>query len=140
MSASDPLAPHRKPASGSDRAFGLVFAAVFALVGLMPMMQGASPRPWALGLAAGLLAVALAAPRLLAPGNRAWLRLGLALGMVATPLLMALIYAVAIVPVGLLLRARGRDLLRVRWQPEAPSYWIEREQPAPRPGSMARQF
>jgi hypothetical protein len=53
---------------------------------------------------------------------------------------MALIYYVGILPVGLLLKAFGKDLLRLRWQAEEPSYWIPRVPPGPRNGSMSKQF
>ena len=40
----------------------------------------------------------------------------------------------------LLVRAKGKDLLRLKREPEATSYWIAREPPAPAPGSMSKQF
>ena len=42
----------RGPArESSDRSFGLVFAAVFALIGCWPLLHGRPPRWWALGVA-----------------------------------------------------------------------------------------
>ena len=38
------------------------------------------------------------------------------------------------------LRAAGRDSLRLRFEPAATSYWIERQQPGPAPNTMNRQF
>ncbi len=46
----------------------------------------------------------------------------------------------AMLPMALLLRWLGKDLLRLKREPEAQSYWIAREPPAPAPGSMSKQF
>ena len=46
----------------------------------------------------------------------------------------------AMLPMALLLRWLGKDLLRLKREPEAKSYWIAREPPAPAPGSMSKQF
>jgi hypothetical protein len=46
----------------------------------------------------------------------------------------------AILPMALLLRALGKDILRLKREPQAASYWIPREQPAPAPGLMSKQF
>jgi hypothetical protein len=53
---------------GSNRSFGLVFSAVFA--------HGGFAGWWWLGASGAILAIALAAPKLLAPANRLWLQLG----------------------------------------------------------------
>jgi hypothetical protein len=44
------------------------------------------------------------------------------------------------VPTGLLMRACGRDPLRLKPDPEASTYWVERDPPGPKPESMIHQF
>jgi hypothetical protein len=124
----------------SDRSFGLVFAGVFAVVAVWPLTAGGSIRVWAAGCAAAFLAAALARPRLLAPLNRLWFRFGLALGRVTTPIVMAVVFFLAVTPTGLVMRALGKDLLRRRLDPAAKSYWIERTPPGPAPATMINQF
>ena len=80
------------------------------------------------------------APRLLQPLNRLWFKLGLLLHHVVNPVIMALMFYGAMLPMALLLRWLGKDLLRLKREPEAQSYWIAREPPAPAPGSMSKQF
>ena len=80
------------------------------------------------------------APRLLHPLNRVWFALGLLLHHVVNPVVMALMFYGAILPMALLLRALGKDLLRLKREPQAASYWIAREPPAPAPDSMSKQF
>lgn len=140
MAANEPVVSHRKVVASSDRSFGLVFAAFFAVVALLPAIHGAPPRWWALVLAAAFAAIAFIAPRVLHPLNRAWTALGLLLHHVVNPLIMAIMFYGAILPMALLLRALGKDLLRLKREPEATSYWIPREPPAPAPGSMSKQF
>jgi hypothetical protein len=77
-------------------------------------------------------------PRVLHPLNRAWLALGLLLHHVVNPVIMALMLYGAILPMALLLQALGKDLLRLKREPQATSSWIPREPPAP--GSMSKQF
>lgn len=124
----------------SDRAFGLTFAVVFALVALWPMLDGAAPRWWALAAAVGFTGLALAAPRLLAPFNRLWHGFGMLLGRLVNPLVMGLLFYFVVTPTGLILRSFGKDPLRLKRDPDAASYWIERTPPGPAGGGMPRQF
>lgn len=125
---------------GSDRSFGLVFAAVFAVVGLAPLVHGRELRPWALGLAAAFLVLALVAPRALRPLNRVWFRLGLALHHVVTPVVMGLLFFLTVTPMGVLMRLSGKDPLRLKRDSQATSHWIPRQPPGPAPQSMRNQF
>ena len=126
-------------AIGSHRAFGIVFAVVFAAIGLWPL-PGGPPRGWALAAAAGLLAVALVRAAWLAPFNRVWFRFGLLLQRVVHPVVLAVIYFGVVTPTGLVLRALGNDPLRRRREPDAETYWIRRDPPGPERESMTRQF
>ena len=138
MAENEPIVSHRKVVVGSDRSFGLVFAAFFLVVALFPLVHGAPPRWWALGFAATFVVAAFIAPRVLHPLNRVWFAFGLMLHHVVNPIIMALMFYGAILPMALLLRARGKDLLRLKREPKTDLYWIEREPPAP--GSMSKQF
>jgi hypothetical protein len=127
-------------APSSERSFGLVLGAAFAALGLLPLLEGAPPSRWLLGLAAGFGAAALVAPRALAPLNRLWFRLGLLLGRIANPLVVAVLFLAVVLPTGLLRRIIRRDPLRLRWDAGQKSYWIERRPPGPPPDTMRRQF
>lgn len=125
---------------GSNRAFGLVFAAVFAILAIWPLLRHGEAIRWqALLPAFVFLGLALFAEERLAPLNRVWFKLGLALHGVVSPLIMGALFFCVVTPMGMVLRAMGADLLRLRRSSEE-SYWIRREPPGPAAGSLNRQF
>lgn len=126
--------------AGSERAFGLVFAAVFALIGLWPLLSASGVRLWALIVAALFLAAAFLAPAALKPLNRVWFGFGMLLHKIVSPLVMALLFFTTVTPIALLMRVAGKDPLRLKFDRAARSYWIERTPPGPEPDSMRRQF
>jgi len=113
---------------------------VFLVVALLPLVRLAPPRWWAVAVAAAFAAVAVAAPDLLRPLNRAWLRFGELLQRVTNPLILGIIFFGVITPTGLIFRLMRRDLLRLKAVPGADSYWIPREPPGPEPESMRQPF
>jgi hypothetical protein len=125
---------------GSDRNFGLVFAAFFAVLAVMSWSTHGHRWPWWLGAALLTLAIAIARPALLASLNGLWTRFGLLLFRFVSPVALALIYVTTIVPIGLYMRARGRDPLRLKRDPRADSYWITRQPSGPAPHTMSDQF
>lgn len=129
-----------KVVGSTDRAFGLVMAGFFAIVAAWPLLSGAEPRWWSLAVASGFALFALVAPKALAPLNRLWMAFGLLLHRVTNPIFLGVIFFLAVMPMGLLMRALGKDLLRLKIDKSAPSYWIGREPPGPPPGTMNRQF
>ncbi len=128
------------PRGGSDRAFGLVFGAFFAILGLYPLIRGGSVRVWAVAVAMLLVLAAIVRPQLLAPVNKLWHRFGLALNRIVSPAALFVAYGLAIVPTGLLMRALGKDPLHLRLDPDAKTYWLERTPPARPDKQMTRQF
>jgi hypothetical protein len=124
----------------SDRSFGITFAAVGAVVGRWALLNGQAPRWWLLAVAVALLAVSFTAAHLLRPLNKIWLKVGLLLNKVVSPIVLGILFYAVIAPMGLAMRLMGKDPLRLRLEPAAPSYWIVREPPGPSPKSMSRQF
>jgi hypothetical protein len=131
-------APEVRP--GSSRSFGIVFAAVFAIIALWPLIGLRQPRWWALAIAAAFAAIAAVKPDLLAPLNRLWFRFGMLLGRVVSPLVMGAVFFLCVTPTALILRLIGKDVLALRRDREARSYWIMRETPGPAPETMKNQF
>ncbi len=126
--------------SSSDRNFGLVFAAGFALLGLWPLLKRGTVRWPLLAVAAVFLLAALVRPGLLRPLNKAWTMLGLLLGRIVNPIMTAVLFFLVFTPAGIIGRMLGKDPLRLKRAPDQTSYWIVRNPPGPAPETMAKQF
>jgi hypothetical protein len=124
----------------SDRSFGVVFACVFVIIGCWPILYGDSARAWALVVAAVFAAITMWKPALLAGPNRLWLKFGLLLGKIVSPVALGILFYLVIAPVGLLVRLTGKDPLRLKLDRGTASYWIRRQPPGPPPDSMTNQF
>ena len=125
---------------GSDRSFGMVMAAAFALLALINFWRVGHAWPWTGALAAVFFVFACLLPIALRPLNRMWFQLGLLLHKVVNPIVMAFVFFGAVLPTGFIMRALGKDPMRLTYQPDANSYWIERRPPGPAPESLKDQF
>ncbi len=121
----------------SERATGIVFACVALLIAAFTYTNPFVAAP-ALALSAAFALTSWLKPAWLAPLNRAWFRLSLLLNRVVNPIVMLLIYAVAIVPTGLIMQAL-RDPLSARPARGRASYWHERDPDEAR-STMSNQF
>ena len=140
MQTHETVSSFRRVAIGSDRKFGIVSGLVFGILGLWPLFHHHSPHWWLIVLAGLFLAAALLFPRSLNLLNRAWFRLGLVLNRIVSPIVMGGLFFGALVPVGWYLRKKGNDLLSLKFDRDAATYWIERNPPGPAPGSLKKQF
>lgn len=130
----------QKTESPSDRSFGLVFTALFLIIALSPLLHGHSVRLWAIGLSGTFLSLVIAAPKFLAPLNRLWMRFGMMMHHIVSPIALCVLFYGVVTPTGLLMRLAGKDLLRLRQDKQAKSYWIKRDPPGPAPNSLKLPF
>jgi predicted membrane metal-binding protein len=128
-----PTAEHALP---SDRSCGVVFAVVAVVVAYLWRSHSVVATA-ALLIAAVLLIVSFFAPSTLRPLNIVWFRFGLLLNKVVSPVVMFILFVVAIVPFGLAMQL-VRDPLRKR-RSAANTYWILRSEDAAR-SDMSNQF
>lgn len=125
---------------GSERGFGLVFAIVFTIIGIIPLLKGGELRLWSLLLAAVFLGLVLIAPGILRPLNILWFKFGLLLGRIIAPIVISLLFFIAITPTALVMRLMRKDLLSLKFDRQAKSYWINRSKTENPMGSMKNQF
>lgn len=116
----------------SDRSFGWTFTGVFALVSFF--------QPWLLALAALTAAVTLVRAQWLAPLKHAWMKFGELLHRVMSPLVLGVIFFGMFAPIGIAMRAFGRDAMKRAWEPQAPTYWVDRTPPGPPDESFRDMF
>lgn len=138
--AHESVSRSRPTVGPSNRSFGLTMAAVFALIGLVPLAVAAGPSFWALAVAAMFATAAMVVPDFLQPLNFLWMRFGTLLHAVVSPLAMGVMFFLVIAPIGLLMRALGQTPLRLDRDKNAGSYWIAREAPKPGSTSLKDQF
>ena len=137
---SPELISFRQTRPPSDRRFGLVLAAVFAVIALWPLINAAPPRWWALAIAAVLGGLGAVYPGLLATPNRLWMRFGALLGAIVSPIVMGIMFYIVLTPVAWVMRLAGRDALSLKTDAAADSYWVERTGAGSAPHSMRNQF
>jgi hypothetical protein len=123
----------------SDRNFGFVFTAAFLFFGLWPLRHGKPMRIWCLALSVAIFLVTLIRPSLFHLANRTWTRVGILLGKVVNPIITGLLFFLVFTPCATVLRWMGKDLLRVKSDPEAKTYWIQRNA-ADDLSNMSNQF
>ena len=125
--------------SASNRSFGLLLGAICLIITAIYSWHGHMSYAWALS-ALVFLAISLTIPRVLAPAKRLWLKIAELLSIIVSPIALGLMYVVAMVPVGLLIRLSGKDLLSLKRESSARSYWIDRTAGGPAPESLKDQF
>jgi hypothetical protein len=138
--AHEDLTREEKVEGSTDRSFGWVFTVVFVLIGTWPLLFSNPPRWWAIGIAAAFALVTLIKPTLLSGLNRLWMKFGLLLGKIVSPIALGVLFYLVFTPIGLLMRLLGKDPLRLKFDRTGDSYWIRREPPGPPPKSMTNQF
>ncbi len=125
----------------SDRSFGLTMAAAFFVIAGLRFARGHGDAWFWLAPCAAFALAALTAPHMLAPLNRLWLKLGILLHHLVTPVILALLFYGVVMPTGLVLRLLGKRPLRLRREPDAATYWVARPSEAAQPAvTMTRQF
>ena len=120
----------------SSRQFGILFFIFFLIIGLWPLLNYQEIRLWSLIIALIFLLVTIIKPILLEPLNKLWIKFGNLLGKIVSPIVMAIIFFTIMTPIGLFMRLKGSDLLKLKFSKNK-SYWIKREKNI---GTMKRQF
>ena len=121
----------------NNKGFGLLFFAVFSIIGLWPIINGDSPRIIFFIFALIFLTLGLINSKLLTPLNKAWVKFGELLGRIVAPIVMAVVYFVVLTPLSIIVRICGKDLLKTKLSENSKSYWIKRIKDL---GSMDKQF
>ena len=112
----------------SNRKFGFFFTFVFALA--TAYFYHAENIDWAyvfFAVASIFLLITLIKSDALFPLNKLWMRFGLLLGMIVSPIVLGIIFFGLFTPIALLMRLSGRDELRLEHTRKA-SHWISRNE------------
>jgi hypothetical protein len=128
-----------KEKHSTERGLGIVFAVVCGVIGLVGLLAGGHFVGWLIA-AAVFGGLGMWFPALLRPLNVLWYRFGLLLYRITNPLIMGIIFYGAVLPTGLLMRLFGKDVLRLKKDPQSSSYWVVRSPPGPAGETMKYPF
>ena len=108
--------------SQTDRAFGLMFAIVFAVIAAAGFFAFDVMLLWAIWMMAIFLVLALLLPWILLPLNRWWAAFAGRLGHVNNFVLLGVFFYLFVLPAGFVMRL-FHDPMQRKVDPNATSYW-----------------
>ena len=120
----------------SNRSFGLLFFIVFLIISIWPLSYSGEIRVLSLVISIIFLILGLINSNILKPLNFLWMKFGIFLGKIVSPLLMAIIFFLVVTPIGLIMRLLGKDVINLKYN-KSKSYWIEKNGPK---SKMRNQF
>jgi hypothetical protein len=123
----------------SNKKFGFFFAFIFGLTALYLYVNFSIL--WAYSVAffsAVLLLASIVKADVLLPLNKLWMRFGILLGMIVSPIILGVIFFGMFTPIAVLMRIWGRDELRLKLNDKV-SHWILRSTPV-QSDSFKNQF
>ena len=112
----------------SNRKFGFFFTFVFVVITAYFYYSGNVTWAYVFSAAAIIfLLVTLIKSDALLPLNKLWMRFGILLGMIVSPIVLGIIFFVLFTPIAFFMRLSGRDELRLKFAQRS-SHWISRRE------------
>jgi saxitoxin biosynthesis operon SxtJ-like protein len=116
-----------EPAKNAVRNFGLLFSGIFFIWAGTSYWRGGDRWGWFAAACVAVLLAGLWFPKFLRLPYRLWMLLAVILGWFMTRILLTAAYLLIMTPMGLLLRASGKDILDERLVKDSVSYWKKHE-------------
>lgn len=108
----------------SNKSFAIVFAVVFIIIGIYPLLNNEDLRYWSIFVSLILIILGYKNSILLTPLNSIWFKFGLLLGRVIAPIVMGLIYFVVVYPTNLLLKIFKKNQMGIKYNKSINTYWV----------------
>ena len=105
--------------------FGILFFFFFIMIGLYPLKSDEAIRVWSVVLSLVLLIITIIKPNLFIFFNKFWIKFGILLGKIISPIVMGLVFFFVVTPIGILVRILKKDVMGLKRGTS--SYWINRE-------------
>jgi len=123
------------------RQFGIVLGIILGVIGGIHYLKGNyNVYPWFFGFGAAALVLGAAAPGTLKVPFKVFTRVAHAIGWFNTRVILILVYYLLLTPIGLVMRLFGKDLLDLRIEKDAQSYWLPRPHSSAPRESLEKQF
>jgi hypothetical protein len=104
---------------------------------LWPLRSQGDLRLWAFILSLVFLVLGVLNSKFLTPLNKLWIRFGILLGSIVSPIVMGAVFFIVVTPTGIIMRLLGKDLLRINKNKTISTYWINRDK---QKTTMKKQF
>ncbi len=113
----------------SNKNFGFTVGGIFGAIGLIKVtfFSFSVLAGIFFTIAAVLITGAALKPDLLTPLNKAWMGLAKILFHIVNPVIMFLLFCVAFIPAGLIMKVIGYDPMKRKFDKDAKTYWVEKE-------------
>ena len=105
--------------------FGILFFSFFLIIGLYPLKSVGVIRIWSVILSLIFLIITIIKPNLFIFFNKFWIKFGILLGKIISPIVMGLVFFFVVTPIGILVRILKKDVMGLKRGTS--SYWINRE-------------
>ena len=115
--------------------FGLIFFIFFLIISLYPLISNGTIRIWSIVLSLVFLIITITKPNLFTFLNKLWIKFGILLGKIISPIVMGLVFFFVVAPIGIFVKVLKKDVMGLK--KGASSYWITREDKVQ---SMKKQF
>ena len=111
----------------SNRKFGFFFSTIFLLASFYSYFIDSEIMIYILGAFCGIfLIITIINAKILLPLNKLWMKFGILLGTIVSPIIIGIIYFGIFTPIAIIIRFAGRDELRLRLKKQK-THWINRE-------------
>ena len=124
----------------TNRSVGITLGIAIGLIVVWLTTQNGTTPIWLTSIGFTLIFLAIIKPATLTPVSWFWLGLGKVLHNTVSPIILSLIYLIAVVPTGVYLKLSRKDPLRLKFQPNAKTYWIKRDESTIETESLKNQF
>ena len=115
--------------------FGIIFFIFFLIIGLYPLISNGTIRIWSVLLSLVFLIITFVKPNLFTFLNKLWIKFGILLGKIISPIVTGLVFFFVVTPIGILVRIFKKDVMGLKRG--ATTYWINRKDKVQ---SMKKQF
>ena len=112
---------------GSNRSFGIVFFIVFLIIAIYPLLNDNSIRLWSLIIGIIFLILGIINSKILTPFNILWMKFGLLLGKIVSPIVMGFVFFGVVTPISIIMKLLRKDLLNLK-RNKKETYWLKKEE------------
>jgi len=138
----------KEPTQKDLTGFGLIWAGIFIVIGIYPLINERSldfaelilnneSKVAALTTSVLFLLISIIYPKALGFFYTIWIKIGEIIGGIVSKIILVFLFYFIFTPIAILMRLLGKNLLNKKLNKNAGSYWIDRKD---QPHSLKNQF